>query len=169
MNRAICVLANILVAVYVAAPVLSETVPVDGKDGKVAQCAESFTSSRWKESYDDSERRFRLLATFLQQYDLIGMDQARVNDLLGSDRSALRLSHSCVSAIWIEIEYDNGRVSRWRMRDWDGCNGIAHHEQPWVEQNVVLTLGEPVYPPKFSAKYDHSPAVQIAEHEQIRR
>jgi hypothetical protein len=166
MNRAIFVLANILLAVYVAAPVRSETVVADGK---VAQCAQSFSTSEWKESCYESDKKFRLLATFLRQYDLIGMDQAQVVELLGNARSDLRISNSCVGAVWIEIEYENGKVSRWRMRDWDGCNGIAHHEQPWIEQNVVMTLAEPIYPPKFLPKYEDSHSVQIAEHQQIRR
>jgi hypothetical protein len=166
MNRASFVLANMLLAVYIVAPALSETAAADGK---VAQCAQSFSTSQWKESCYESDKKFRLLATFLRQYDLIGMNQAQVVELLGDARSDLRISNSCVGAVWLEIEYEKGKVSRWRMRDWDGCNGIAHHEQPWIEENVVMTLGEPVYPPKFSSKYERSQSVQIAEHEQIRR
>jgi len=167
MGRIIYILVvPILLASCVAAPALSDTVRADGQ---VAERLESFSASAWQNAYNDADKKFKLLAAFLRQYDLIGMDQSRVAQLLGNERSDLRLSNSCVGAVWMEIEYENGKVSRWRMRDWDGCDGIHHHEQPWIADNVLLILNEPVYPAKFTTKYTNAPSLQIAEHEQTRR
>jgi len=104
-----------------------------------------FKFSDWRCACNDPEKKVELFARFLSQYNLIGMKRSKVAQLLG-DEGDLRLAHCCSGATYIELNFANDKVTRWRIAEWDSVGGIHDRAQPWVDKNVLLKMKEPMFP-----------------------
>lgn len=84
--------------------------------------------------------RGRLFAQLLQQRNLIGLSQQKLERIIGKpDNDGLyRLSRFCTGGIVLRVEYKKRHLQRWRLESW-GANGNATLiPEPWVETNVVF-------------------------------
>jgi hypothetical protein len=96
-------------------------------------------------------------ASFLKDFDLIGMTKERIEALLGPSQQSIPngafyyISYpGCFhSQAGFQVEFEKGKVSRWR-EVWNAGDEIER-TTPWITQNMVV---------RYDANYSHKPKTE---------